>query len=409
MSLNRRQLILPLATSTLCLFLPKSERVKIPIKSLRKNQQFNKEQVYAQFLEIASSPKTLHPVLLFQGVEKSLEAEIKDYPQRLQQQITCLDYPKIGEIPPIAESGLEFLHPEIEEACICFGSVKEGKLTTKWLGKNPLGNQEFWSATKFIPLLNLICRSSCDVNYCQIRGLTEYNQWKNIGFYKLAKDLMTYEKHISTSNALAATLKRFQPQIELEKWVQNLTGNKDLIFRGRYGEPPFINQPELYNYREHKVVLNPDKQEPNWGDNSVSAYDLTRLISQIGWHYYLQPSAQLPDINPANLDSLIQILGFDTARFTERAIAMLGLEKELDSLVVLSKQGYGVTTIRKRTEAVYVALIQFTYQQQLFTLALTLKSTLALQPRDFTQELVRLEARLATEVTEIIWRVIINS
>lgn len=403
MPLKRRQLMLPLAVSTACLLLPKSDRIKLP--SLISQSKFDQEKVYQQFLEIASSSEDQHPVLLFQGVDKELEAEIRDYPQRLQQQITCLDYPSIGEIPPIDEDGLEFLHPEIKEACLCIGSYQDGKLSTKWLGKNALSNQEFWSATKFIPLLNLICRSNCDVNHCQIRGLTKYNQLKNINFHKLAKDLMTYQKKIASSNALAATLKRFQPQIKLEKWVQNITGNHDSIFRGRYGEPPFINQPELYNSLTENVVLTPDKQEPNWGDNSISAYDLTRLISQIGWHYYLQPSAKLPGINDSNLDSLIQIMGFDTARFTERAIAILGLEKQLDSLVVLSKQGYGVTTIRKRTEAVYVALIQFNYQQQLFTLGMTLKSALALQPRDVTQELVRLEARLTTEITEIIRRV----
>lgn len=88
----------------------------------------------------------------------------------------------------------------------------------------------------------------------------------------------------------------------------------------------------------------------------------------------------------------------------------------LDSVVILSKEGDGATSLRERTEAVYVALVQFIdrrFQQvggsaQYFTLSMALRGGKALEPRDKDREVVKLDARMATEVTEILYRVLMN-
>ncbi|ELR96499.1 hypothetical protein [Gloeocapsa sp. PCC 73106] len=402
MEFNRRRFFLPLLAISASLALSK-------VNKPEKKPQFDKEGVYQQFLGIESLK--LHK-----------SREIGNYPQLLRQKpdgkdlisgiqadATFHDYPCLGELPAIDESGLDFLHLDIEEACVCLGSFTEGQFKTKWLGRNSLRHQEFWSATKLVPLLNILCKGNLqepetDISNCLIRGVDQDNQVRNIVFRDLAEDIMTYQECIASSNSLSATLKRFQPQIELETWFQSLTGNSNLVFRGRYGEDPLITVPELYNPVSGTTILQGDRQEVTWGENNVSAYDLTRLISFIGWHHYLTPSARIPAVNQSSLNALIKVMGLDTARFGDLALNMLGLDQQLDSLVILSKEGHGTTKIRNRTEKVYVALIQFVKNNQLVTLAITLKGAIATQPRDLKQEAIQLNARLATEVTEIIWR-----
>jgi hypothetical protein len=78
--------------------------------------------------------------------------------------------------------------------------------------------------------------------------------------------------------------------------------------------------------------------------------------------------------------------------------------------VIISKLGFGRSSIRDRTELVYTALLQFVDQRPrtenkpavLRTVAMTLISAKDLN--DANQEAIELDARMAAEVTEILRR-----
>ncbi len=393
----------------------------------------DKEQIYQKFLELAALGVEDHPVLLYQGIETSpLQQVIRNYPARLKQipddlnlvaktypHSTFSSYPARGELPSIDEQSLDFLHEDIKEACICIGSWALGNFQVKWLGRNALSPQEFWSGTKIIPMLYLVSLFNkklpgVNINKYKIRGIDREGILRSIPVSNLFTDLVTYEENLATSNSLGAMFKRFSPQLELEKWLKNLTGNQNLVFRGPYGEKPFINHPELVDPLTAEVILTADNQPPEWACNHLSAYDLTRMISMVGWHNYLPQKSRLSWVSWPSLESMIFALARDPARLTDLAIQQLGLERVLDSVVILSKLGNGATGLRERTEAVYVALVQLAVSNQvksegppeMITFSMALRGARARAPRDLDQEVVELDARMATEVTEILWRAV---
>jgi hypothetical protein len=69
-------------------------------------------------------------------------------------------YPERGVLPAIDDSGLDFLHADIQRACLCVGSVVEGRMRARWLGRQALVNGELWSCTKIIPLLQVVAHSN---------------------------------------------------------------------------------------------------------------------------------------------------------------------------------------------------------------------------------------------------------
>ena len=84
------------------------------------------------------------------------------------------------------------------------------------------------------------------------------------------------------------------------------------------------------------------------------------------------------------------------------------------TVVILSKLGNGATGLRERTEAVYVALVQLAVSNQvkserppeIITFSMALRGARARAPRELDREVVELDARMATEVTEILWRAV---
>lgn len=390
------------------------------------NNQLDLDLLYQHFLQLAQGGVEDKPVLFYQGIESSpYQEQINQYPSRLiskpdgknlistiKSDASFRNYPSLGELPNIDENGLDFLHEDIKEACVCLGSFSDGKFKTKWLGRNAILTGEFWSATKIIPLINLITRSNNktgkNIEDYEIKGIDQEGKEISYNFFDLAKDMITYEEKIASSNSLGAMFKRFIPQLELEQWVKSITGNQNLVFRGRYGEKPFIDQPQLIDPKTQEIIFSPDQNDPRWACNEISAYDLTRLISMIGWHYYLPENSRFAGGQWHSLESLIRILGHDPARITDLAIQALGLEQDLDGVVIISKEGDGATGTRARTEAVYVALInlidrRFSPAKQL-TMSVTMRGGIALDPRNLDQEVVNLDARMATEITKIIWK-----
>ncbi|MDF5730882.1 MAG: hypothetical protein PUP92_23435 [Rhizonema sp. PD38] len=449
MRLTRRKSILTLISTVLIILGFRSYRSRTQRKfsnSLQKNElsqaldvlsvpEIDKERMYQNFLKAAASGFQDNPALLYQGIQTSpYKEQINDYPSRLNHKpdgenlVNDTDddkfssYPIVGQLPIIEDDSLQFLHEDIKEACICIGRFSSGEFKTKWLGRNALSNQEFWSATKFIPVLNLVSSLNTsipdvDVDSCIISGVDQQGNQRRLPLYNFVRDVVSYEEKIATSNSVADMFKRFSSQLDLENWLQNMTGNKHLIFRGDYGEEPFINQPKVIQLITEKVIAiaNSEPIRPDWTDNTMSAYDLTRAISMLGWHNYIPPESRLPGVKWKNLKSIIRAMGTDPARFTDLAIKELGLQNTLDSVVILSKIGNGVTILRKRTEAVYVALVQFVVrspeklgQTKLLTLSMALKAARAKAPRDLNREVVELDARMATEVTQILQKALMS-
>ena len=461
MKLTRRSAILALSTSVISTYLNRYRFVNaqssVNLTQLNALSYKPKREIFERFLNLAEQQSKKYPYtdkdrqlspLLYWGLtDQSLyEPNIDYYPNRLKIKpdsknllsVSTLDknfttYPALGVIPKINNKSLSFLHEDIKEACICLGSFDQGKFLTKWLGRNALKNGEFWSGTKIIPLIYLLHRSQPKnslrnpKNYV-IQGLTNEKTDANLALAKIAQDIVSYqndylENEEYSSNSLAAMLKRFVPQQKLETWLKEITGNKTLTFQGKYGANPFIEQPQLIDFSTGELILAADPKPANFCDcNNISAYDLTRMISLIGWNYYLAKEAQLFELPNSGLGILIKALRSDPARLTDLAMDELGIQENFKNVVILSKLGNGSTSYRRRTEAVYVALIQgIDYQTQpakQIILSMTLRGGLALKNRYndsgetnvevLEQERIQLDARMATEVTEILWRVLNN-
>ena len=461
MKLTRRSAILALITSIFSIYLNRSRFVNaqslVNLTPLNAMPYKQKREIFEKLLNLAEQQSQKYPYknkdrelppLLYWGLthQSLYEPNIDYYPNRLKTKpnsqnllsISRLDrnfvtYPARGVIPEINQKSLSFLHEDIKEACICLGSFNRGKFLTKWLGRNALKNGEFWSATKIIPLIYILHRTQNKnpfgnpKNYI-IQGLTNKKTEASLSFEKMARDLVSYqndslENEEYSSNSLGAMLKGFVPQEKLETWLKEITGNKTLTFRGKYGVAPFIEQPRLIDFSTGEVILGADSKPANFCDcNNLSAYDLTRMISLIGWNYYLAKEARIFKLQNSGLGILIKALRSDPARLTDLAMDQLGIQKNFQNFVILSKLGNGSTSYRRRTEAVYVALIQGIDYQRMpakqITLTMTLRGGLALKNRYndsgetnlevLEQERIQLDARMATEVTEILWRVLNN-
>lgn len=325
-------------------------------------------------------------------------------------------YPDLGKIPNIENIGLEFLHESIQEACICIGSVVNGQILSRWIGRNPLDNVQFWSSTKILPLLYTICKANeVEPNQaiagCAIADNKAKNQQPRT-FSEMAQRICNYDEADGmTSNALAAMFKQFATPSELENWLKGITGNQNLSFQGRYGEKPYIERPILLDTTGRDVI--DSSKEPHRGDNLISAYDLTRIISQIAWHRHIPPTNRLPAAQWHSLSNLINAMGQDTARYVDAAIAALGLQYFIGDPVVISKMGFGYSDQRKRSELTYTACIQFvdhlatSHEQSLPKLRsvnITLRAALDLKDPD--REALEIDSIMATTVTEILRRIV---
>jgi hypothetical protein len=394
----------------------------------------DRQQIYTEFLQQEAGFDANKLAFLDRGIQNSpFGNQVKDYPTRLQQQpngsqlvslgtqltlagtstvVSFSPYPPIGSRPQI-DGGLEFLHSDITQACLCVGSIVEGKMRAHWLGRNALSGVQQWSTTKFLPLLNVVSRAnaafpSVSVRNCLVRSSGGTGGY---GFYDLAVDLVSYKSAIASSNAVAATFKEFSTPTDLENWVKRITGNPSLEFRGRYGETAFIETPTLVYQPSGQVILS-SPTTSHTGNNIVTAYDLVRFLSLLGWHNHLSQEAKLPSAQWSSLETVVRAMGMDTARYADVAIDRLGLSPVIESPVILSKLGFGRSSARDRTELAYVALVQFADTRPRrqgkpavqYTLALSLLAVKALN--DANEEARQLDARMAAEVTEILRRIV---
>jgi hypothetical protein len=139
----------------------------------------------------------------------------------------------------------------------------------------------------------------------------------------------------------------------------------------------------------------------------MSAYDLVRLISMLGWHNYLPRTGnvQLPSAQWHSLSSVVKGMGTDPARYVDVAIEALGLQSSIKSPVIISKLGFGADTGDILIDAMtYAAFVQFIdtnaspAKLRTFAMALRVPTTGGSASKH--------DAKMAAEVTEIIRRVV---
>ncbi len=389
-----------------------------------------RQAVFQRFLRQEAGFNSEKLAFLDRGIERSLyQREVIEYAPRLKTfaqpsaaipapLAKTVAYPFRGALPTIESKGLDFLSPDIVSGCLCLATLQKGELRTRWMGRAALDSRELWSATKFVPLLDVVDRANAiapdiPIDRCRIR--IEGSQ-AGYPFYNFAEGIVSYSNRIATSNSLAVTVKNFATPIGLERWLRQQTGNQQLTFRGRYGEVPFIQRPELWDSQTRRVLLRPSGVL-HQGENSVSTYDLTRLLTMAAWHYPISRQANFSAAQGHSLKPVIRAMGVDTARYGDVAIETLGLADYVTSPVLLSKSGFGRSSLRDRTELSYCALVQFslprqgatdfTATHQHYALGFTLIA--AKDTGDGNEEARYVDALMAAEVTEILRRAVIGA
>jgi len=345
-----------------------------------------------------------------------LQTLINDYPSNLEQKpdgtsiisygdsftlstgVTAKfsDYPNRGVQPTIDNTGLNFLSSNISHACVCIGSFsdRDSPIKAHWLGKNSSESVTlWWSTTKFIGVLNTVCQinsklPSPDVDNCIIES--PINR-----FQDLVKDMVNYQG--KSSNAIGALFKSFTQREVLSDWIKEQTGNKTIDFRGSYGEESLISNAKIKDTTTGKIVLSSTNVGAETKTNLISAYDLVRLISMLGWHQHLPKTAQLPSAQWKSLESIVRAMGNDTARYVDVALETLGVVNVISKPVIISKVGWGQSSMT------YAALVKFVDQRvtpsKLRTFALALRCPTPASEDDK-------DTNLAVAVTEIVRRII---
>ena len=382
---------------------------------IQREEGFDAEKLAFLDLGIRSSPFRDQPSKTAAILQKASQAASQTaVPLSLAN---ATPYPSRGDRPAMDATGLDFLTPDILSACVCLATTQAGELSARWLGREAFVNRQMWSATKFIPLLNVIDQANGVAPRVPIDGCYVRRAGSELGFpfSALAGGIMSYNNRIATSNSLAAMFKRFTAPAVLEKWTRQLTGNQKLSFQGRYGEVPFIEYPELWDAETRQVLLK-SPQQAHQGQNLISSYDLTRLITMIGWHWRLPRRAIVPNAQGHSLSSLIRAMGVDIARYIDVALETLALTKLVRSPAIISKSGFGRSDQRDRTELTYCALVEFdlprvgasdpTASHQHYAIAMTLIATQ--RTGDPNQEARFVDALMAAEVTETIRRIVLG-
>ena len=369
-----------------------------------------------------------HLPLLDRGLAGSrFEASVPAYARHLEQLPQGLvpypaPSPGFGSYPPRGQAaailsgqdglgGLEFLSEEVAQACVAIGSFgADQPLRVRWYGRQADGvNVQFWSATKIAAALHVLCQANrrspmTPIGDCRI-GPNVFGDSPGEDFGGLFRQMVSYEKDVQSpghSNALGALFKTLVNPAEenVQQWLRQLTANPSLVLMGRYGTPSYIQNGVLFGPPGVLVGY----REPPRTRNLVSAADLVRLLTLVGWHRQLGPDQRLDGAHWTSLRTVVEGLGHDSARYIDAALENLGLMEAVASPVILSKLGYGAETADPEIDALtYAAFAQFSDQrsgqprQRSFALALRIPTA----PGDG----VRHDARMAAEVIEIVRRV----
>ena len=289
-------------------------------------------------------------------------------------------YPPLGQIPNIHEQALTWLHPSIGEVCLCIARCYQGEIYTRWYGRSPLAPVQMWSTSKIIPMLALTLRASV------LAPTSQAENWRigDYSFAEICQRILDYgDEERLTSNALAGMLKQFFCPAELQDWLKGITGNQQISFTGLYGALPLVAQPTLWLDQTCAIQPAPIPHAVGVGQNLISAYDLTRILSLIAWHDYL------PIANPQHLKPLLCALTRDCARYL--AVALSHTKLPYPAPYTLSKMGFGFSDERQRYEIAYTG-----YSRLADDLAICLSL------RGYDTSALVLDARITTVIIEIL-------
>lgn len=311
------------------------------------------------------------------------------------------DYPSLGKQPNIDNTGLSFLPSNISHACVCIGSFSDSNspIKARWLGKDPLTPVAlWWSTTKFIGVLNTVCQIhqnsiNTDIDDCVIASHR---------FNDLVRDMVSYQG--LSSNRIGALFKSFSKREVLSKWIETQTGSSNLNFTGSYGEDPLISPARIKDTTTGNIVLSSGSVGAATSTNSLSAYDLARLISMLGWHLHLPNNAKLPSAQWKSLESIVRAMGHDTARYVDVAFETLGVMNIISEPVIISKVGWGnvSATSGSMTYTVFVKFVDRRFTPaKLRTFALALRC-----PSPVSADFDGRDTNLAAAVTEIVRRIL---
>ena len=311
------------------------------------------------------------------------------------------DYPSLGKQPNIDNTGLSFLPSNISHACVCIGSFSDSNspIKARWLGKDALTPVAlWWSTTKFIGVLNTVCQIhqnsiNTDIDDCVIASHR---------FNDLVRDMVSYQG--LSSNRIGALFKSFSKKEVLSKWIETQTGSSNLNFTGSYGEDPLISPARIKDTTTGNIVLSSGSVGAATSTNSLSAYDLARLISMLGWHLHLPNNAKLPSAQWKSLESIVRAMGHDTARYVDVAFETLGVMNIISEPVIISKVGWGnvSATSGSMTYTVFVKFVDRRFTPaKLRTFALALRC-----PSPVSADFDGRDTNLAAAVTEIVRRIL---
>lgn len=340
-------------------------------------------------------------------------------------------YPDLGVVPPIVSGrgGLDFLSDAVAQACVCVGSFAADRpLRVRWFGRRAVeDNVQFWSASKFVAPLMLACHLSRRHPDLPIGSTIVRSQAgrRAESFSALFRSMIDYTERAGEfdaggSNRIAYLFKKLlnPGEPDVETWLRSITGNRQAQLMSWYGQwqppddpgpqnPPFFNP-----YADGAELVGPGGVLVGWRDlpltrNWLSAYDLTRLISMLGWHHALPAARRLPAARWSSLATLVEGLGHDPARYLDVALAQLGLQQVVAEPVILSKLGYGdhASDVPEAPALTYVAFASFRdrrtdpARQRSLALALRIPTS-----RGLATALAH-DTRMAAEVTEIVRRI----
>lgn len=340
-------------------------------------------------------------------------------------------YPAQGVLPSIlsgagGRGGLEFLSDEVAQACLCVGSFAADRpLRVRWYGRRALeDNVQFWSATKFVAPLHVVCQANRRSPGIPIGGalVRSLDGSRTESLATLFRDMVSYaprpgEPDGGSSNRIAYMFKKLlnSGEPDVQSWLRGLSGNDQALLMGWYGqwEPPGQDTPAdstFFNpYANGVELLGPagrliDQRDLPRSRNLVSAYDLVRMLTMLGWHPWLSPDQRLPGAQWASLASVVEGLGHDTARYLDAALERLGLLEAVAEPVILSKMGFGAETGDPGIDALtYAAFASFRdtrfspHRQRCFALALRVPTRPGAG--------LAADARMGAEVTELVRRV----
>jgi hypothetical protein len=311
-------------------------------------------------------------------------------------------FPDRGQLPERGGS-LDFLHPVIRSACLVVsrGEQADGLLGASWYGRRAFENDQWWSATKHLQALHVASRlgaAAPEANLGDLRLRARGSATDGVSVGTLLAEVVSYSGGVHRSNAGAETFGRFFTRRQRQAWNVAHTGHPH-SFRGAYGEAPVFARPELVDPQGRVVLVGPSSQGAS-GPNLISAYDVARLTAMAAWHTRLSPSARLAGARWTSLQTVLEAMGRDSARYAEVGLESLGWGDQVQ-LAVASKLGFGVRSKTGLPELTWVAAIRLEDDRGPVQAVLALKG--------IHRDAVVLDARVAAEVAEILRRLLERS